>query len=60
MHFKAIIDNYEDIHWKGMRITKYELDTMLGVRKVGGVRKMPDWPLNDRKYQKFEQHVKTG
>ena len=57
LHFKAITENYEDIHWAGMRVAKQELDCILGVKRIGGQWKMPKWPISDQKYKKFEKYV---
>ena len=45
LYFDAFIENYDDVFWAGMDITKAEVNTMLEISKG----KEPKWPLTDQK-----------
>ena len=53
LYFNALIDNYANIFWEKMDISRDEADSMLGVERVAGgdgsgeiVVSMPKWPIS--------------
>lgn len=51
-YFRAFMENYDDIYWRGMDITRQNVDEMLGILRdddgdgSGKIISIPKWPIS--------------
>ena len=60
-YFRAFMDNYEEIFWAGMDITRIEVDEMLGIVRDevdGHIMTLPEWPISSKKQLILQAYVR--